>query len=120
MILLTIERYYAICHCKSLSSHCQVSLRKTKGCMAFIFVMSALYSLPMFWETKWKIQPFKYGNYSIPYKTDIARDFSTVYYRWCKRFGRMMTYFLIPVICFLFFNFLIIAKVGLISLKMFF
>ena len=106
MILFTIERYYAICQ------QIEVSLKKTKGCMAFIFVMSALYSMPIDQETKWKIVPFKSGNYSIPYKTDLVSDFSTVYYRWYKSFGGMMTYFLIPVICFLFFNILIINKVG--------
>ena len=115
MILFTIERYYAICQQRKLS------LKKNKVCMVCIFVMSALYSMPMFWETMWKIVPFKSGNFSIPYKTDLVSDYSTVYYRWYKSFGGMLTYFVIPVICFLFINILIIAKVGSfsISLKMF-
>ena len=66
----------------------------------------------MFFETTWKIVKFKSGNFSIPYKTSLVSDYSTIYYRLYKSFGGMMIYFVIPVICFLVFNRMIIKKVS--------
>ena len=109
MFLFSFERFYAI---SVLPKRRYLSLKRIKISLILVFLTSAIYSIPMFFETTWQIVEFKSGNFSIPYKTSLVSDYSTIYYRLYKSFGGMMVYFVIPVICFLVFNILIIKKVS--------
>ena len=115
MVLFSFERFYTI---SVLPKRRYLSLKRIKISIILVFLTSAVYSIPMFFETTWKIVKFKSGNFSIPYKTSLVSDYSTIYYRLYKSFGGMMIYFVIPVICFLVFNRMIIKKVSRLHKKL--
>ena len=105
MILLSIERYFAICQRKFLS------LKDIKIYSACIVLMSIIYCIPTCWENTWETKEFPSGNFTVPAKTDLFRDKSSAFFRIYKLGGGLIVHLLIPFISLVPFNFLIIKKV---------
>ena len=105
MILLSIERYFAICQRKFLS------LKDIKIYSACIVLMSIIYCIPICWENTWETKEFPpSGNFIVPAKTDLL-DTASTYFRIYKLGGSLIFHLLIPVISLVSFKVLIIKKV---------
>ena len=104
-VLLSIERYNAIC--KGIStSQLTDSLKKTKIYISLVVLFSFIVNCPIFLKRSWKRNAT--GKIEIAYYRGISKElFVEVYETWCWIFLHLV----FPFICLVIFNSLILKQV---------
>ena len=111
MVLLAFERYVAICQ-----KHI-ISLKKTKKYVLYIMSMCIIFNIPLCWEYEWTTETFGSGNFTrnftIAITTELLNNHSLLYFPIYSLGANLIFRFIIPIFCFVLFNFLMIKEVSI-------
>lgn len=105
MVLLAGERYVAICQKRI------ISLKKTKVFILCIMSLCVLFNIPLCWELEWRTEYFESGNFTICTASELVDNNSSLYYRIYRVCANLIFRAMIPIFCFLLFNFLMIKEI---------
>ena len=117
MVLLAGERYVAICR-----KHI-IGMKKTKVFTICIVSVCILFNISSCWVFEWKTDSFESGNFTICTTSELVNNHSSLFVQ-VRVWANVMIRTIIPIFCFVIFNFLMIKKVGIkqifLTLKLFY